>query len=94
MAQKPIIMEHIKQVLQLSERNVPIKEIARRVGISRNSVRKYLRTFKHQSTTLDTKQLAELAYNNPRQEGYTQRHFELIQYFRCTHTCRVNIPKG
>jgi ActR/RegA family two-component response regulator len=38
MAQKPIIMEHIKQVLQLSELNVPIKEIARRVGISRNSV--------------------------------------------------------
>ena len=78
MAQKPIIMEHIKQVLQLSELNVPIKEIARRVGISRNSVWKYLRTFKDQSTTLDTMQLAEIAYNNPRQEGYTQRHFELI----------------
>lgn len=86
MAQKPIIMEHIKQVLQLSELNVPIKEIARRVGISRNSVKKYLRTFKDQSTTLDTKQLAEIAYNNPLQEGYTLRHFELIQYFRRTHT--------
>lgn len=86
MAQKPIIMEHIKQVLQLAELNVPIKEIARRVGISRNSVRKYLRSFKDQSTTLNTKQLAEIAYNNPRQEGYTQRHFELIQYFKRTHT--------
>ncbi|WP_164735364.1 IS21 family transposase [Pseudoflavitalea rhizosphaerae] len=35
-------MERLKQVLQLQADGVPIREIARRVGISRNSVRKYL----------------------------------------------------
>lgn len=42
MAQKPIAMEQLKQVLQLQNDGIPIREIARRVGISRNSVRKYL----------------------------------------------------
>lgn len=42
MAQKPIAMEQLNQVLQLKNDGVSIREIARRVGISRNSVRKYL----------------------------------------------------
>jgi transposase len=42
MAQKPIPMEKLKQVFQLQRDGIPIREIARRVGISRNSVRKYL----------------------------------------------------
>lgn len=42
MAQKPVVMEQIKQVRQLQEDGVSIREMARRVGISRNSVRKYL----------------------------------------------------
>lgn len=45
MAQKPIAMEQIKQILQLSRDGVTIREISRRVGISRNSVRKYLKAF-------------------------------------------------
>ncbi len=42
MSQKPIVMEQLKQVLQLKNDGIPIREIARRTGISRNSVRKYL----------------------------------------------------
>jgi DNA-binding CsgD family transcriptional regulator len=42
MAQKPITMEQIKQMLQLYRDGIHIREISRRVGISRNSVRKYL----------------------------------------------------
>jgi response regulator of citrate/malate metabolism len=42
MAQKPIAMEQLKQILQLKEDGVSIREISKRVGISRNSVRKYL----------------------------------------------------
>jgi len=42
MSQKPIIMEQLKQILQLKSDGIGIREIARRTGISRNSVRKYL----------------------------------------------------
>ena len=42
MAQKPVPMEKLKQVFQLQRDGIPIREIVRRVGISRNSVRKYL----------------------------------------------------
>jgi hypothetical protein len=34
MAQKPIAMEQIKQVLQLKNDGIPIREISRRVGYS------------------------------------------------------------
>lgn len=43
MAQKPIDMDIIKQVLQLHGNNIPIREISRRTGISRNSIKKYLK---------------------------------------------------
>jgi transcriptional regulator len=39
MAQKPIVMEQLKQVLQIRSDGISIREIARRVGISRNSCR-------------------------------------------------------
>ena len=42
MSQKPIVMEQLKQILQLKSDGIGIREIARRTGISRNSVRKYL----------------------------------------------------
>lgn len=40
MSQKPVIMEQLKQILQLKNDGTAIREIARRIGISRNSVRK------------------------------------------------------
>ncbi|MEO6734395.1 MAG: helix-turn-helix domain-containing protein, partial [Ferruginibacter sp.] len=42
MSQKPVTMEQLKQILQLKNDGIGIREIARRIGISRNSVRKYL----------------------------------------------------
>jgi DNA-binding CsgD family transcriptional regulator len=43
MAQKATDMNRIRQVQQLRSDGVPIKEIARRTGISRKTVKKYLR---------------------------------------------------
>lgn len=63
MAQKPIAMEHLKQVLQLHKDGIAIREIARRVGISRNSVRKYLSRLKAEESTSEGG-LAEQAYDN------------------------------
>ena len=37
MSQKPIVMEQLKQILQLKTDGIAIREIARRIGISRNS---------------------------------------------------------
>ena len=79
MAQKPIEMEQLKQVLQLSKEGVKIREIARRVGICRNSVRNYLRLL--ESKDLSDKELAENAYNNEQQDAQTQRHYDLVQHF-------------
>jgi len=42
MSQKPLTMEQLKQVLQLKNDGVAIREIARRTGISRNAVKRYL----------------------------------------------------
>ncbi len=39
MSQKPVIMEQLKQILQLKNDGIAIREIARRTGLSRNSVR-------------------------------------------------------
>ena len=43
MSQKPVTMEQLKQILQLKNDGVAIREIARRTGISRKTVKKYLR---------------------------------------------------
>ena len=43
MASPPIRMSTLKQIIQLHQRGVGIKTIARRLGISKNTVRKYLR---------------------------------------------------
>lgn len=42
MAQKPITMEQLKQILQLKNDGIGILEMARCTGMSRNSVCKYL----------------------------------------------------
>lgn len=88
MAQQPLTMEQLKQILQLNKDGVSIREIARRLGISRNSVRKYLDKCKA-SNELDkdaepqsSKELAEQAYNNDELEHGTQRLQQLIQYFK------------
>jgi hypothetical protein len=64
MAQMPIAMEYLKQILQLQKDGVPICEMTSRTGISRNSVRKYISlivTAEGQPEVTDHKTLAEKA---------------------------------
>src|SRR5579859_63083 len=72
MAQKPIAMEHIKQVLQLHKDGIAIREIARRVGIDRNTVRKYLSRLRTEESTSEG-DLAEQAYDNDLMELEAER---------------------
>ena len=83
MAQKPILMEQIKQVQQLYQEGIAIKEIQRRVKISRNSIRKYIRKLDN-IHVLSDRELAEKAYENDHQLFKTKRLHELIQYFKAT----------
>jgi transposase len=70
MAQKTVDMNQIKQVRQLKQDGVPIKEIARRTGISRKTVKKYLRKMElideddNQSLPANDKELAAVVYNS------------------------------
>jgi len=63
MAQKPIAMEQLKQVLQLHADGISIREISRRAGISRNIVRKYLLHLNTHEHSPD-QELADQAYRN------------------------------
>ena len=88
MAQKPITMEQLKQILQLNQDGVGIREIARRTGISRNSVRKYLLLLKKDKTTsnqeLTNKELAAKAYSSDEAERNAERLQQLISYLKET----------
>ncbi len=89
MAQKPIAMEQLKQILQLQKDGVGVREMARRTGISRNSVRKYLSLL---ATTAsadnqqepDNKTLADKAYGNDSVAHDAGRLQQLIDHF--SHT--------
>ena len=87
MAQKPIAMEQLKQILQLQEDGVGIREIARRTGISRNSVRKYLVLLAKDDTSAenddpDSKTLADRAYGNDSMVHDAHRLQQLITHFQ------------
>ncbi len=82
MAQKPITMEQLKQILQLKNDGISIREIARRTGMSRNSVRKYLSQLDGDSDHLSNKELADKAYNNEVLESSTQRKLQLFEHFK------------
>ncbi len=75
-------MEQLKQILQLKNDGISIREIARRTGISRNSVRKYLLQLDQDAGGLSTKELADKAYNNEVLESNTQRRLHLFEHFK------------
>jgi len=81
MSQKPIAMEQLKQIIQLKTDGIGIREMARRIGISRNSVRKYLALLDSGSEELSNKELADKAYNNDLLEHDADRLEQLIQHF-------------
>lgn len=85
MAQKPIAMEQVKQVLQLKRDGVSIREIARRVGISRNSVRKYLSRVEPGQSLCES-DLAVNAYCNDVLALDAERMEQLIKHFATVGT--------
>ena len=80
MAQKPVPMEKLKQVFQLQRDGIPIREIVRRVGISRNSVRKYL-SLLSDCRGLDDVELASKAYSNDILELEAERLRQVTNHF-------------
>lgn len=80
MAQKPLTMEQIKQIIQLKRDGVAIREIAKRVGVSRNSVRKYLLLLKGTEFSQDS-ELAAAAYVNDQLELEQERLKHLHHHF-------------
>lgn len=82
MSQKPVSMEQLKQILQLKKDGVAIKEMARRTGISRNSIKKYLSRLSMITEESSGRDLAEAAYDNEEQEQQTIRLNQLMQFLR------------
>jgi transposase len=74
-------MEQLKQILQLKSDGIGIREMARRTGISRNSVRKYLALLETAGKELSNAELADKAYNNDLLEHDAERLKELTQHF-------------
>lgn len=90
MAQKPIAMEQLKQILQLKNDGVPIREMARRTGISRNSVRKYLQRLAKESPAsseeLSNKAIADCAYCTDSLAHDQERLRQLFTHFEYART--------
>ena len=85
MAQKPIPMEKLKQVFQLQRDGISIREIARRVGISRNSVRKYL-SLLAECKGVDDVDMASKAYCNDLLELEAERLRQVTVHFSTAGT--------
>jgi transposase len=91
MAQKTINMNVVKQVLQLSKDGVSIKEIVRRIGVSRKTVRKYLRMLQQlplqqqiegqPPINVSDKELADVVYNNDASPFVGRRLENLMEHF-------------
>lgn len=86
MAQKQIVMEQLKQILQLKSDGVGIREISRRLSISRNSVRKYLERLDRDGIEhSNNKQIAEAAYcgevfkRDTLRQDQLQKHLQIAQ---------------
>lgn len=76
-------MEQLKQLLQLKSDGTGIREMARRLGISRNSVRKYLSLLADQDgDRVMPGELACRAYSNDAIAHDAQRQQQLITHFQ------------
>ncbi len=96
MAQKTIDMNLAKQVQQLSNDGVAIKEIVRRVGISRKTVKKYLRMMQllpppmegEPALSVPDSELAAIIYNNDIAPMPGRRIENLVEHFEYAKTER------
>ncbi len=84
MAQKPLAMELLKQILRLYHDGISIHEITRRVGASRNTVRKYLSRFKNADVVPTDTELADKAYDNNLLELDAERLRQLTVHFNAS----------
>lgn len=84
MAQKPLAMEQLKQILRLYHDGVSIREITRRLGISRNSVRKYLCRFKGVKEGASDSNLADNAYDSDLLDLEAERLHKLTVHFNAS----------
>jgi transposase len=87
MAQKAIDMHQIKQVQRLHQDGIAIKEIARRTGISRKTVKKYLRKLQAAAVPQgderqpSRKELSDQIYNNDQTVIGGRRFSALLAHF-------------
>ncbi len=85
MAQKTIVMNLIKQVQQLRQEGVAIKEIVRRVDLNRKTVKKYLRRIENiplqtdEAMPITDKEMADIVYNNDTNPVSGKRKKELLE---------------
>ena len=96
MAQNPLAMEQLKQFLQLHNDGISIREIARRTGASRNSVRKYLLLLNTQGNNpSNDREIADKAYNNDAIQHDADRMKQLLVHFadNATQLSRTGVTR-
>ena len=88
MAAKAILMEQLKQVLQLKRDGLSIKAIARYTGIARNTIKKYLARINCNNivATVKNKELSEAAFNNDTTTLKGSRYMHLHGHFAYVET--------
>jgi transposase len=92
MAAKATSMEQLKQILRLKEQGFSISAIRRYTGISRPTIRKYLKRLATDNTTtevpesFDTHKLSQVAYNTDTTEQKGKRYSDLQTHFYYAET--------
>src|SRR5687767_3269000 len=86
MAAKATQMEQLKQIFRLKQEGFSISAIMRYTGISRPTIRKYLKRISnvsedHQAPEISDAALAQTVYNNDTTELKAERYAVLLQHF-------------
>ncbi len=68
MSQKTVSMDKVQQITRLFKEGVPFKDIVRRLSISRNSVKKYVKRLPDNPDAKDVVLSPEIAYGSPKAE--------------------------
>jgi hypothetical protein len=74
-------MDKVKQIQRLNLEDVTIKKIPRCLGISRNSVKKYIRHLKDGPDSEELLHLSEAAYGSEQTEQSRRRYEDLLRFF-------------
>ncbi len=71
----------LKQIIRLYNDGISIREITRRLGLSRNSVRKYLGRFRDEKGDIADQQIVDQAYNSDLLDLEAERMRQLTEHF-------------